>query len=168
METSVQARNLQMINIHTNRQLHLPVPHQLRPVPATFTDRTRMLREMTRRLADQPRDSARIISIGGVAGVGKTAFATRLLHDLSDEFPGGQLQVDWRGYSPKGQATMAETLGRLLRATWPGELCGDAEELAVWWRSITAERQPISLLVDKAVRADHVRALLPGVRGMWW
>ncbi|GAA1188200.1 hypothetical protein GCM10009578_031820 [Streptomyces rhizosphaericus] len=93
VETSVQA-NLQMINIHTNRQLHLPVPHQLRPVTATFTDRTRMLREMARRLADQPRDSTRIISIGGVAGVGKTAFATRLLHDLSDEFPGGQLQVD--------------------------------------------------------------------------
>ncbi|EXU62694.1 hypothetical protein Z951_39995 [Streptomyces sp. PRh5] len=86
------------------------------------------------------------------------------MSSLADSFR----SIDWRGFSPKGQATMAETLGCLLQATWPGELCGDAEGLAVWWRSITAERQPIALLVDKAVRADHVRALLPGVRGMWW
>ncbi|GKQ33510.1 hypothetical protein ALMP_00610 [Streptomyces sp. A012304] len=40
------------------------------------------------------------------------------------------------------------------------------EERAAWWRSVTAERssRPVAVLVDNAVAADQVRALLPGGR----
>ncbi|MEU0839476.1 tetratricopeptide repeat protein [Streptomyces sp. NPDC005962] len=97
--------------------------------------------------------------------MGKTAFAERLLHELGAEFPGGQLQVNLRGLAPDGPATAVETLGRLLRALWPGELCGDAEELAAWWRSITAQHPPLAVLLDDAATAHQVQTLLPGGAG---
>jgi tetratricopeptide (TPR) repeat protein len=165
IDTSIQARDIQTVTIHTNPLPRLPVPRQLRPLPATFTDRETELRDLAASLADGPRTGARILSISGIAGVGKTTFAERLLHELSAEFPGGQLQVNLRGFAPSGPATAAETLGRLLRALWPGELRGDAEELAAWWRSITAQQPPLAVLLDDAATAGQVRTLLPGGAG---
>ncbi|MFD7499569.1 tetratricopeptide repeat protein [Streptomyces sp. NPDC059850] len=163
--TSIQARDIHSVTVHTSPPPRLPVPRQLRPVSATFTDRETELRHLAASLADEPRTGARIAAISGIAGVGKTAFAERLLHELSAEFPGGQLQVNLRGLAPDGPATAVETLGRLLRALWPGELCGDAEELAAWWRSITAQHPPLAVLLDDAATAHQVRTLLPGGAG---
>lgn len=146
--------------------LTAPTPRQLLPVPAVWTDRTSDLDQLataTNRLAA---DSARIIAISGPCGVGKTALANRFLYGLRDRFPGGALYADLRGYAPGGPASTPEILGRFLRSVRPGIRTGAVDELGAWWRTATDDpARPMCVLLDNAVDADQVRALLPGGPG---
>lgn len=151
------------VHVHAARAT-LPVPRQLLPVPAAFTDRIDDVQRLTARLDRMPVGSIGIAVISGPSGIGKSALATRLLHELSDRFPGGQLYADLRGYTPEGLARPAEILRRFLRALRPDARPAAVEETATWWRSVTAER-PMGILLDNVVDADHLRALLPGGRG---
>ncbi|MFI0818254.1 tetratricopeptide repeat protein [Streptomyces sp. NPDC021098] len=165
---SVQARTIRTIHVH---ETHLPPPppRQLRPVPPHFTDRLDDLHTLTRHLNATSSPAVRIVVIYGAGGVGKTALATRLLHEVADQFPGGHLHADLRGYTPQGPARIADVLGRLLRSFRHGPLPADTDELADWWRSTTAERGehegPVAVLLDNAVHEQQVRALLPGGAG---
>jgi tetratricopeptide (TPR) repeat protein len=142
-----------------------PTPWQVRPVPASFTDRTEDLQSLTTWIRSRS-PYVRVVAVHGPPGVGKSTLAQRLLDELRDEYPGGQLYVDLRGYDPAGPARLDEALGQLLRSLYGGALPSGAEERAAWWRSVTAERsrRPVAVLVDNAVGADQVRALLPGGR----
>ncbi|WP_328973463.1 tetratricopeptide repeat protein [Streptomyces sp. NBC_00239] len=142
-----------------------PTPWQVRPVPASFTDRTEDLENLTAWIRSRS-PYVRVVAVHGPPGVGKSTLAQRLLDELRDEYPGGQLYVDLRGYDQAGPARLDEALGQLLRSLYGGGLPSGVEERAAWWRSVTAERsrQPIAVLVDNAVHADQVRALLPGGR----
>lgn len=165
--TSVQAGSIQTVHFHAEARLPPPTPRQLRPVPVTFTDRVPDLKALTGRLAEQPPFAVGIVVVSGVGGVGKTALANRLLHQVSGQFPGGQLYADLRGYTLGGPACTGEVLGRLLRSFRHGPLPADVEELAGWWRSITAEHRErrIAMLLDNAISVEQVRALLPGGAG---
>jgi hypothetical protein len=44
-----------------------------------------------------------IHAIGGMAGVGKTAFAVHAGHRLADQFPGGQIFLRLHGHTPGQQ-----------------------------------------------------------------
>ena len=58
-----------------------------------------------------------IHAIGGMAGVGKTAFAVHAAHQLAGRFPGGQIFLPLHGHTP-GQAPVdpADALASLLLA----------------------------------------------------
>lgn len=154
------------VHIH-EAPLVVPTPRQLLPVPAAFTDRVDDLERLTARLESMPLDTVRIAVISGPSGIGKSALATRLLHEMGDRFPGGQLYADLRGYAPEGPVRPAEILARLLRSVRPGARPAAVDEMAAMWRSATAERpgKPVCILLDNVVHADQVRALLPGGRG---
>ncbi len=152
------------IHFHAAASSAPPVPRQILPLPAAFTDRVDDVQRLTDRLEHMPAGSVRIAVISGPSGIGKSALATRLLHELGDRFPGGQLYADLRGYAPEGWAPPAEILGRFLRALRPDAQPAAVEEMAAWWRSVTAE-QPMGIVLDNVVDADHLRALLPGGRG---
>lgn len=136
------------------------VPRQLPAVPADFTGRQR---ELTELLAHSTADAAvSPLVISGIPGVGKSAFALRLAHDLASNFPDGQLYGDMRDGDGRPIAPEV-TLGRFLRAlgTAPSEVPADPDEQAARYRSMLAGRR-VLVVLDDAVSEQQVRPLLPG------
>ncbi|GLF98112.1 tetratricopeptide repeat protein [Streptomyces yaizuensis] len=159
----VQAGHIGSVHFHAPVAAGPPVPRQVPPPPGTFTDRTADLEALTVFARQTGVAGVRIVVLHGVPGVGASTLAARLLEELREEFPGGQLYADLTG--PDGHpAGTGELLGYLLRSLHPGELPSGIRERAAWWRSATA-RQPVALLLDHAHTADQVRTLLPGGPG---
>ncbi|MFC4561784.1 ATP-binding protein [Nocardiopsis mangrovi] len=153
--------------IHVQQALpQIAGPHgRLPPESPVFTDRRdeiRRLREDARAAAQ--RRTTRITVLVGTGGVGKTALATSFLHDAAEEFfPDGQLYADLAGFTPSGPADPAEVLDGLLRALGcaPGEIPEGLAARSALFRARTADRR-LAFLLDNAISAAQVRALLPG------
>jgi tetratricopeptide (TPR) repeat protein len=108
-----------------------------------------------------------ISAIEGCGGVGKTALAVRVCHELAAEFPDGQLFVDLRGFDPAlPPLTVQEALIQLLWALGMDvkTLSDDADELAGLYRTVVAGKR-VLILLDNAVSSDQVVRLLPGTEG---
>ncbi|GLZ39576.1 BTAD domain-containing putative transcriptional regulator [Actinokineospora sp. NBRC 105648] len=110
---------------------------------------------------------ARVISIDGMAGVGKTALAVHAAHALSSQYPDAQLFVDLHGFTPGREPVSADAaLGVLLRSVGlaPGDIPTDHDERVATWRTEMAGRRAVVVL-DNALDAAHVRPLVPGAPG---
>ncbi|MFJ5635122.1 hypothetical protein ACIQF5_21095 [Streptomyces goshikiensis] len=164
LHASVRAGRVGAVHFHQPRH-DPPVPRQLHPVAPAWTDREREQAQLTRWIETQPDDAVPIAVLTGPVGIGKTALAERLLHGLSARYPGGQLHIDLRGQAPGRPARLGEVLSRLLRSILPGPLPAGAGNLAAWWRSVTAARPPMCLLLDGVSHADQIHRLLPGGGG---
>jgi tetratricopeptide (TPR) repeat protein len=144
----------------------LVVPRQLPGMAAHFTGRTAELAELDGILeqADGRQPGTVVISaIGGMAGVGKTALAVRWAHQAADRFPGGQLYVDLRGFTPSASPTgPAEAIRGFLDALGvPAERIPlDLAAQAGLYRSLLADRK-ILIVLDNARDEEQVRPLLP-------
>jgi DNA-binding SARP family transcriptional activator len=107
-----------------------------------------------------------ICAIDGMGGVGKSALATQVAHQLADRFPDGQLYVNLHGATP-GLTPLdpLHALGRMLRALGmnPAEVPTEVEEAAARFRSLAAQRR-LLVLLDNARDAEQVRPLLPASR----
>jgi hypothetical protein len=97
------------------------VPRELPPRIADFTGREDELATLLVLLTTSPADTGRpvvISAIDGMGGVGKSALAIQVAHELADAgtFPDGQLYVNLRGTTP-GLAPLdpLEALGRMLQ-----------------------------------------------------
>jgi len=132
---------------------------------ASFTGRQRELAELTDATADA--DAGTVVTIhaiGGMAGVGKTAFAVHAAHRLADRFPGGQIFVPLHGHTPGQQpADPADALATLLATMGVpvAQIPASLEARAALWRDRVAHRQ-LLLILDDAVSSEQVRPLLPG------
>ena len=83
---------------------------------ASFTGRQRELAELMAAVtAAAAGGVVGIHAIGGMAGIGKTAFAVHAAHRLADRFPGGQIFLPLHGHTP-GQRPVdpADALASLL------------------------------------------------------
>ena len=108
-----------------------------------------------------------VIAIDGMAGVGKTALAIQVAHQLADLFPDGQYYLDLRAHTDgRAPLTPGAALDTLLRASGrpPGTVPRETDERAAQWRSALAARRSL-LVLDNAATADQVRPLLPGTGG---
>jgi tetratricopeptide (TPR) repeat protein len=108
-----------------------------------------------------------ISAIDGMAGIGKTALALRAGHLLAGRFPGGQLFVDLRGFTP-GQTARdpADTLAALLRALGvpAAGIPAQLEERAALYRDRLAGTRTL-IVLDNAADEAQVLPLLPAADG---
>jgi tetratricopeptide (TPR) repeat protein/transcriptional regulator with XRE-family HTH domain len=133
---------------------------------ASFTGRRPELAELAE-LADAAAGAGEVVSvhaIGGMAGVGKTAFAVHAAHQLAGRFPGGQVFLPLHGHTP-GQPPVspADALASLLLTVGvpAGRIPADLAARTGLWRDRLAGRR-LLLVLDDAASSDQVRPLLPG------
>ncbi|MEE4545587.1 BTAD domain-containing putative transcriptional regulator [Streptomyces sp. V4-01] len=151
------------------RALHAAVaPRQLPHATRHFTGRRAELAALDALLAEPPAAGTVLIStIGGGAGIGKTALAVHWAHKVAARFPDGQLFVDLRGFSPGGGPMAAEDAVRgFLDALGvdPQRVPAQPQAQAALYRSALAGRRMLVVL-DNARDSDQVRPLLPGSSG---
>jgi tetratricopeptide (TPR) repeat protein/transcriptional regulator with XRE-family HTH domain len=133
---------------------------------ASFTGREPELRQLVG-AATVTGGVVGIHAIGGMAGIGKTAFAVHAAHRLAPRFPAGQIFLRLHGHTP-GQRPVdpADALASLLLTTGvpvqripPG-----LEARMALWRDRLAGKQ-LLLVLDDAADSEQVRPLLPGTGG---
>ena len=136
---------------------------------ASFTGRQQQLRELVG-AATSAANAGGVVSIhaiGGMAGIGKTAFAVHAAHRLADRFPGGQIFLPLHGHTP-GQRPVdpGDALASLLLTAGvpAAQIPPDLETRMALWRDRLAGRQ-LLLVLDDAASSEQVRPLLPGAGG---
>ncbi|CAM5436441.1 AfsR/SARP family transcriptional regulator [Streptomyces purpurascens] len=139
-----------------------PSPAQLPPPPAHFTGRTGVCDALRRTLtAPGPHPTA---VLSGMAGVGKSALALRVAHELTERFPDGQLYLNLHGATPgMTPLTPGQALAALLRdlGVEPCRIPELPDAAAALLRSLLAPTRTL-LVLDDAASAAQVRPLLPG------
>ncbi len=133
---------------------------------ASFTGRQHELAE----LAEAAAGTGGVVSIhaiGGMAGIGKTAFAVHAAHRLAGRFPAGQIFLPLHAHTPGRQPVdPADALASLLLTIGvpAGQIPADLEARTGLWRDRLAGRQ-LLLVLDDAAGTEQVRPLLPGGGG---
>jgi transcriptional regulator with XRE-family HTH domain len=125
----------------------LDLPHQLPPDVAGFTGREAELSRLRAVVAEGAGGTVVISAIAGTAGVGKTALAVHLAHELAPDFPHLQLYVNLHGYEPAQWLAPTQVLDRFLQALGvapdfvPTVLEDQKIGTAKGWHSHTSERR---------------------------
>jgi len=133
---------------------------------ASFTGRQQELAELMAAVAGVA-DAGGVVgihAIGGMAGVGKTAFAVHAAHRLAGRFPGGQIFLPLHGHTPGQQPVDPEdALASLLLTAGvaPARIPPGLEARVALWRDRLAGRQ-LLLIFDDAADSEQVLPLLPG------
>jgi tetratricopeptide (TPR) repeat protein/transcriptional regulator with XRE-family HTH domain len=133
---------------------------------ASFTGRRQELEQLAKS-AITAGGVVSIHAIGGMAGVGKTAFAVHAAHRLADRFPGGQVFLRLHGHTPGQQPVdPADALASLLLTVGvpPVQIPPGLEERSALWRDRVAGK-PLLIVLDDAASSEQVRPLLPGAGG---
>ncbi|MEV0131639.1 BTAD domain-containing putative transcriptional regulator [Dactylosporangium sp. NPDC050688] len=141
-----------------------PIVWLPRPV-ADFVGRDAELARAVALLGDGGPRTARVLSIAGKAGVGKTAFVLALAHRLSDRFRDGRLFVSLRS-SEGAPLDAAQSVQRLLRAFPPGaghdlggDFGGDLDGLLVTLQRVISGRR-LLIVLDDVVTERQIRGIL--------
>jgi tetratricopeptide (TPR) repeat protein/transcriptional regulator with XRE-family HTH domain len=138
---------------------------------ASFTGRRNELAELEK-LADAEAalGASGVVSIqaiGGMVGVGKTAFAVHAAHRLAGRFPGGQIFLPLHAHTPgRHPVDPADALASLLLTIGvpAGQIPADVEARTRLWRDRLAGRR-LLLVLDDAASSEQIRPLLPGAGG---
>ena len=141
-----------------------PVPRQLPAAATGFTGRSAELTTLTELL--RPGGGTLVVSVGGAAGVGKTALAVHWAHQASGLFPDGQLYINLHGHDPGQPMLPTDVLAGFLRALGVAgqDIPASQDDRAARYRSLLAGRRMLVLL-DNAGSAGQVGPLLPGPGG---
>jgi tetratricopeptide (TPR) repeat protein/transcriptional regulator with XRE-family HTH domain len=175
LEDASRTANADALDVPASKVISSPaavvrVVRSLRADIATFTGRVEQIQEITREIStgDGAADGVvAIYAIDGMPGVGKTALAVHVAHQVADRFPDGQLFVDLHAHSADhGPADPSDILAILLSATGiaPEQIPAGLPERAARWRDRMAGKR-LLLVLDNAASEGQVAALLPGSAG---
>ncbi|MFH9065049.1 BTAD domain-containing putative transcriptional regulator [Streptomyces coeruleorubidus] len=145
-----------------------PRPAQLPPLDRGFFGRAReltRLRRLVSELGAGERGANRhlVAVVEGAPGVGKSALALRLAHELAGSFPDGQLFVDLCGSSLRSAPlSVAQVQGFVLRSLGlpQASLPSEPEARTALYRSVLGSRR-LLLFLDDAPRTAVLDPLLP-------
>ena len=136
---------------------------------ASFTGRQAKLQELASAVpgGSSQNGTVSVQVIGGMAGVGKTAFAVHAAHWLALRFPDGQIFLPLHGHTP-GQRPVApaDALVSLLQTAGLAAQqipAGLAARTALWRDRVSGKR--LLLVLDDASDSQQVRPLLPAASG---
>lgn len=106
------------------------------------------------------------VVVSGPPGVGKTALALHVAHQLRPVFSDGQLYVDLQGHATDPPLSADAALTRFLRTLGVprDEVPSDLDAKAALYRSVLGGRAMLVVL-DNAAEPNQVRPLLPGQPG---
>ena len=142
------------------------VPAQLPADIGDFTGRETHVAHLSALLLGTTKGTSpgavRIAVVNGAAGLGKTTLAVHAAHQVSAQFPDGQLYVDLLGASAQ-PAAPGEVLARFLRdlgVSGDKLPARDDERAALYRTTLTGRR--VLIVLDNAKDAAQVRPLLPG------
>jgi tetratricopeptide (TPR) repeat protein len=144
----------------------IPVPqllplHQLPPPPADFTGRENELNELRAAIETS---GAHISGLQGQGGVGKTALAVKLAHEIASKFPDAQIFLNLRGVSTEPSdkpLTTAEAMAHVIRSFHPESKLPESEpELSGHYQNVLHGKR-VLLLMDNARDAAQVKPLIP-------
>jgi DNA-binding SARP family transcriptional activator len=145
-----------------------PSPAQLPAALPSLVGREKEQEQVERVAADaEASRSVAICVVGGMAGVGKTTFATTVAHRLSDRFPGGQLFANLHGDEPDAKPRdPAEVLADFLQSLGVRHdaVPETTQARGLMFRALLAKRRMLVVL-DNASCADQLKHLLPGSPG---
>ncbi len=133
---------------------------------ASFTGRRHELAELAEAAAGEG-GVVSIHAIGGMAGIGKTAFAVHAAHQLAGRFPAGQIFLPLHAHTPGRQPVdPADALASLLLTIGvpAGQIPADLQARTGLWRDRLAGGQ-LLLVLDDAADSEQIRPLLPGAGG---
>ncbi|WP_055568564.1 AfsR/SARP family transcriptional regulator [Streptomyces atriruber] len=136
-----------------------PTVDLLPRMPRGFHGRAAELTALSRAAAGE----APVCLVTGPAGVGKTALVAHWAHRNREQFPGGLLYADLRGFSDTGEPALLEVLREFLLALGvaPRRIPESAGGASALFRSLCADRR-LLVVLDNARESAQIRELLPG------
>jgi DNA-binding SARP family transcriptional activator/tetratricopeptide (TPR) repeat protein len=149
-----------------------PEPGSRNDLPGDIVDFTGRREEVGQLLdivsADAGAGTAVILTaIDGMAGIGKTALAVHVAHQLGGRYPDAALFINLHAHSadqePVAPAVALDTLLRALGVA-ADRVPDGLDERSALWRAELAGRRAVVVL-DNAASAAQVRPLLPGTAG---
>ncbi|GAA0925728.1 AfsR/SARP family transcriptional regulator [Nonomuraea longicatena] len=142
-----------------------PVPRQLPRDLPDFTGRTAYVDDLLGVLRAARRPAPPLVAVSGTGGVGKTALALRVAHELLPDYPDGQLHADLRG-TGGDPADPGEVLTSFLYALGVPErrIPEEPQERSAMFRSLLSDRR-VLVVLDDAGSAAQVRPLVPAGAG---
>ncbi len=138
----------------------LPAADQARPAP-------HLARPAARQTGPAAPAAVIISAVSGTAGVGKTTLAVHWAHQVTSQFPDGQLYVNLQGFGPGGAAVEPGEAVRGFLAAFGvpvARIPADLPAQAALYRSVLAGKR-VLVLLDNARDVEQVRPLLPGSAG---
>lgn len=133
------------------------MPSALPALPSSFVNRVREREELEAALTRPGPPGAQVVVVTGPGGIGKSALAVTVAHQVRSRFPDGQLHA-----SLGETADERRVLRQLLEAAGldPSELPDDVELQAEIYQSLLATTRALVVL-DDVRSVDQVRLLLP-------
>lgn len=140
-------------------------PEMLPAAVADFTGRESLVADVRKLLvASHGRSplAVPIVTFVGKPGVGKTATAIHVGHEVAADFPDGRLFAELHG-GVSAPVSPAQALERFLRALGvKGTVIPeDVEERAEMYRALLAKRR-VLIILDNVAEESQIRLLLPG------
>lgn len=133
----------------------------LPPAVGDFTGRADHVERLRALLCPTASSATVVVSaIGGMGGVGKTALAVHVGHEVAETFPDGQLYVNLRGFGPGEPMTVSDALGVLLSSLGAGECPQQVDRAVARYRSALANKR-VLVVLDNTSDEQQVELLLP-------
>jgi DNA-binding SARP family transcriptional activator len=140
----------------------LPIPAQLPPDLPDFTGHTAELEDLRRVMVDRDRGAPAVVALCGMSGIGKTAFAVHLAHQVRARYPDGQLYARFDSGTDDLDA-IGDALAGFLTAVGAGagQLPADLAGRSRLLRSMLDGRD-ILIVLDNVTDPARIRDLIPG------